>query len=154
MTLFFAAVVAGATLRRCAVVVVGSRGVLVRLGGVLANRTGMGGAGSFVTRAIANALHAPDSDAHEPQQRARPRDNTEQGTDSRLSRNFHLQSLANLAFRHFEWVSQSLAARQTFTAASTQWLPIVGWKAVRAMGCLPPSDASFQRWGPFAHNYH
>ena len=105
-TLSFAAALAAVTLRRFSVVVVGSRGVLVRLGVVmmfcivrvpllmrgygvvLLNRTGIGGAGSFVTRAIANALHAPDSDAHEPQQRARPRENAEQDTEFRLARNF------------------------------------------------------------------
>jgi hypothetical protein len=132
--LFFAAVLAAVTLRRCAVVVVGSRGVLVRLGGVrvpllmrggyggvLVNRTGMGGAGSAVARAVANAAHAADSDAHERQQRARPRENAEQGAGSRLRRNFHLQSLANLALGHFEWVSQSLAApTANVTAASIQ----------------------------------
>jgi hypothetical protein len=96
-------------LRRCAIVVVGSRGVpahfgvvvmfwvgrvplfMREYGVVLVNRTDMGGAGSFVTRAITNALHAPDSDTHEPQQRARPRENAEQGTDFRLRRNLHLQ---------------------------------------------------------------
>lgn len=110
-TLVFTAVLAAVTLRRCAVVVVGSRSVLVRLGvvvmfcvgrvallmrrygGVLLNRTGMGSAGSIVTRAIANAAQAADSDAHEPQQRARPRENAEQGADFRLSRKFQLQSL-------------------------------------------------------------
>ena len=60
-------------------------------GGVLRNRTGMGGAGSLVTRAIANATHAADSDAHKPKQHARPRENAEQSTDCRLPRNFQLR---------------------------------------------------------------
>ena len=92
------------TLRRFSVVVVGSRGVLVHLGGVrvpllmrgygvaLVNRTGMGSAGSAVTHANANAAHAADSNAHEPQQRAGPRENAEQDTDFRLARNFQIQS--------------------------------------------------------------
>ena len=62
-------------------------------GGVLVNGTGIGGAFSVVTRAIANALHASDRDTHEPQQRARPRENAEQGTNFRLSRNFQFQSI-------------------------------------------------------------
>ena len=62
-------------------------------GGVLVNRTGMGGAVSAVARAIANAHYAADSDAHEPKQRARPRENAEQDVDSRLRRNFQFQSL-------------------------------------------------------------
>jgi hypothetical protein len=69
-------------------------------GVLLVSRPGMGGAGSFLIRAMANAANAADSDAHEPQQRARPRENAEQGTDFRLPRNFHLQSLANLALGH------------------------------------------------------
>lgn len=99
-----ATVLAGARLRRCAIVV-GRKpwrpGTLRRRGGVLRRTSvpllmrGYGGAGSFVTRAIANALHAPDSDAHEPQQRARPRENAEQGTDFRLSRNFQFQSIVS-----------------------------------------------------------
>jgi hypothetical protein len=80
-------------------VAVGSRGGLVGLGVVVMFcvlrvpllMQGYGGAGSFVTRAIANAAHAPDSDTHEPQQRACPRENAEQGADFRLSRNFHFQ---------------------------------------------------------------
>jgi hypothetical protein len=67
---------------------------------VLVSRPGVSSAGSFVIRATANAAHTADSDAHEPQQRARPRENAEQGTDLRLPRNFHLQSLANLALGH------------------------------------------------------
>lgn len=77
--------------RRCAIVVVGSRGILMHLGGVvmfcavrvpllmrryggvLMNQTGMGGTGSAVARAIENAHHATDRDAHEPKKRARPR---------------------------------------------------------------------------------
>jgi hypothetical protein len=103
------------TFWRFPVVVVGSRGVWVDLGGVvmfcvvrvpllmrgysgvLVNRTGIGCAGFAVIRAIANAHYAADSNAQEPQQRERPRENAEQGTDSRFSRNSHLQSLANVA---------------------------------------------------------
>ena len=108
-TLVFAAALAAVTLWRFPVVVVGSRGVLVDLGGVmmfcvvrvpllmrrygvvLVNRTGIGCAGFAVIRAIANAHYAADSNAHEPQQRARPRENAEQGTDFRLRGNFQLQ---------------------------------------------------------------
>ena len=69
-------------------------------GVVLVNRIGMDGAGSFMTRASANAAYVGDSDAHEPQERARPREDAEQGADFRLPRSFHLQSLANLALCH------------------------------------------------------
>ena len=62
-------------------------------GVVLVNRAGMGAAGSFVTRAIADTAHAADSDAYDPQQRARPRENAEQGTDFRLPRSFQLHSV-------------------------------------------------------------
>jgi len=79
-------------------------------GVVLVDRTGMGGAGSFVTRAIANAAYAADSDTHEPEQRARPREDAEQGTDFRLPRNFHLQSLANLALGHIFHFNSLLAS--------------------------------------------
>jgi len=71
-----APILAGTTLRRCTVVVVGSRGVLVHLGLVvmfrvvrlpllmrgygivLVNRTGIAGAGPFVIRATANMARA------------------------------------------------------------------------------------------------
>lgn len=104
--LLFAAILAAVTLRRFSDVVVGSRGVLVRLGGVrvplflrgygvvLVKRTGIGCAGFPVIGAMADAPYAENS-AHEPQQRECPRENAEQGVDSRLRRNFHLQSLAN-----------------------------------------------------------
>lgn len=116
--LVFAAALAAVTLRRFSVVV-GSCGVLVDLGVVvmfcvvrvpllvrgygvvLVNRTGIDCAGFAVIRAIANAHYAADNNAHEPQQRECPRKNAEQGTDSRLSRIFHLQSLANLALGQF-----------------------------------------------------
>jgi hypothetical protein len=116
MTLFFAAVLAAMTLRRFSVVVVGSRGVLVRLGGVRVpvflsgygvvrvKRTGIGCAGLPVfpmIRAIADAPYAENSDAHEPWQPECPRENAEQGTDSRLSGSSHLQSLASLALGHW-----------------------------------------------------
>ena len=99
------------TLRRFSVVVMGSRGVRVDLravvmlsvervpllmpgyGVALVNRTGIGCADFAVIRAIASAHYAADSNAHEPQQRERPRENTEQGTDFRLRRNFQLQRL-------------------------------------------------------------
>ncbi len=99
---------------RCAIVrVVRSRRLMVSFGivmlfgvvrvpllmqdydGVLRNRTGMGGAGSFVTRAIAYATHAADNDAHKPKQHARPRENTEQGIDCRLPRNFQLRRVVS-----------------------------------------------------------
>jgi hypothetical protein len=91
------------TLRRFSAVVVGSRGVLVRLGGVrvplflrgygvvLVKRTGIGCAGFGVARAITNAHYAADRNAHEPQQRECPREDAEQGTDFPLWRNFQLQ---------------------------------------------------------------
>jgi hypothetical protein len=101
------------TLRRFSIVVVGSRGVLVDLGvmvmfcvgrvplltrgygGVLVNRTGIGCAGFAVIRATANAPYAENSDAHEPQRRQCPRENAEQGTDSRMSRKFQLQPIVS-----------------------------------------------------------
>jgi hypothetical protein len=110
---------------------VGSRGVLMRLGVVgmfcvvrvpllmprydivLMNRTDMDGTGSFQILTTANALHAANSDAHEPQQRARSRENAEQGTNFRLPRKFHLQLLTNLAIGHIFRFQFALGVRLT-----------------------------------------
>jgi hypothetical protein len=95
---------------------VGSCGVLMCLGVVvmfcvvrvpmlgygvaLVKPPGRGGASFVMIRALADAAHAADNDAHQPQQRASPRENAEHCSDFRLPRNFHLQSLANLALGH------------------------------------------------------
>jgi hypothetical protein len=100
-TLVITAVFFAVTLRRFSVVVVGSRGVFVCLGGVrvprflrdyglvFVNRTGIGCAGFPVTRAIAITPYA-ENRAQEPQQRECPRENAKQGTHSRFMRNSHL----------------------------------------------------------------
>ena len=82
-------------MRRCAIVLAGSRGVLAHFGvertfwigrvplrmwgygTVLENRTDTDVIGSCVIRATADATHAADNDAHEPKQRSRPRENAE-----------------------------------------------------------------------------